>query len=203
MTTKINRQKQKPKNRGISWSLQQKPILRAGWSADADAMGAFFNEELSFPPVHANFASSQEQLIRFSKNVHDNVHGNIYLDPVRNFYYIFFLILSNFGHKHSVNVSEEIMILCYCIVLYCSSSLWSLLTLSSFRGKLTLSFYFYILFLKNIFFELFSYLQWLLQLFYVVNDQICFSYYRLRDLKQLGKFPRGKKREAIGVNGGI
>ncbi|KAH9790634.1 HD domain-containing protein [Citrus sinensis] len=49
----------------------------------ADAMGAFFNEELSFPPVHANFASSQEQLIRFSKNVHDNVHGNIYLDPVR------------------------------------------------------------------------------------------------------------------------
>lgn len=58
-------------------------------------------------------------------------------------------------------------------------------------------------FLKNIFFELFSYLQWLLQLFYVVNDQICFSYYRLRDLKQLGKFPRGKKREAIGVNGGI
>ncbi|KAH9742153.1 HD domain-containing protein [Citrus sinensis] len=46
-------------------------------------MGAFFNEELSFPPVHANFASSQEQLIRFSKNVHDNVHGNIYLDPVR------------------------------------------------------------------------------------------------------------------------
>lgn len=115
----------------------------------------------------------------------------------------FFLILSNFGHKHSVNVSEEIMILCYCIVLYCSSSLWSLLTLSSFRGKLTLSFYFYILFLKNIFFELFSYLQWLLQLFYVVNDQICFSYYRLRDLKQLGKFPREKKREAIGVNGGI
>ncbi|KAK9221384.1 hypothetical protein WN944_009810 [Citrus x changshan-huyou] len=46
-------------------------------------MGAFFNEELSFPPVHANFASSQEQLIRFSKNVYDNVHGNIYLDPVR------------------------------------------------------------------------------------------------------------------------
>ncbi|KAH9790648.1 HD domain-containing protein [Citrus sinensis] len=45
-------------------------------------MGAFFNEELSFPPVHANFASSQEQLIRFSKNVHDNVHGNIYLDPL-------------------------------------------------------------------------------------------------------------------------
>lgn len=61
----------------------------------------------------------------------------------------------------------------------------------------------YFVFKKNIFFELFSYLQWLLQLFYVVNDQICFSYYRLRDLKQLGKFPREKKREAIGVNGGI
>lgn len=59
-------------------------------------MGAFFNEELSFPPVHANFASSQEQLIRFSKNVYDNVHGNIYLDPVRNFNYIFFSYIKQF-----------------------------------------------------------------------------------------------------------
>ncbi|XP_057984214.1 uncharacterized protein LOC131168637 [Malania oleifera] len=42
-------------------------------------MGAFCNDDLSFPPLYS-FASSQD--LRFSKHVHDNVHGNIYLDPL-------------------------------------------------------------------------------------------------------------------------
>uniref|UniRef100_A0A9I9CXZ1 HD domain-containing protein n=1 Tax=Cucumis melo TaxID=3656 RepID=A0A9I9CXZ1_CUCME len=42
-------------------------------------MGASLNDELLLPPVR-NFNSSLD--IRFSKHVHDNVHGNIYLDPL-------------------------------------------------------------------------------------------------------------------------
>ncbi|XP_006338552.1 deoxynucleoside triphosphate triphosphohydrolase SAMHD1-like [Solanum tuberosum] len=42
-------------------------------------MGAFSNEELSFSS-NFNFASSQD--LRFSKQIHDNVHGNIYIDPL-------------------------------------------------------------------------------------------------------------------------
>ncbi|KAL3833162.1 hypothetical protein ACJIZ3_007898 [Penstemon smallii] len=42
-------------------------------------MGAFYNEELTFSSNYS-FASSQD--LRFSKHVHDNVHGNIYLDPL-------------------------------------------------------------------------------------------------------------------------
>lgn len=39
-------------------------------------MGAYSNEELPLPPV-SDFSNT-----RLSKHVHDNVHGNIYLDPV-------------------------------------------------------------------------------------------------------------------------
>lgn len=42
-------------------------------------MGAFSNEELSFSS-NFNFASFQD--LRFSKQIHDNVHGNVYIDPV-------------------------------------------------------------------------------------------------------------------------
>ena len=46
-------------------------------------MGASVIDELSLAPVH-NFNSSFQDL-RCSKHVHDNVHGNIYLDPVTCF----------------------------------------------------------------------------------------------------------------------
>lgn len=39
-------------------------------------MGAYSNEELPLPPV-SDFSNT-----RLSKHVHDNVHGNIYLDPL-------------------------------------------------------------------------------------------------------------------------
>ncbi|KAL3624241.1 hypothetical protein CASFOL_033057 [Castilleja foliolosa] len=42
-------------------------------------MGAFCEDVLSFPSNYS-FASSQD--LRFSKHVHDNVHGSIYLDPI-------------------------------------------------------------------------------------------------------------------------
>ncbi|KAM7506629.1 hypothetical protein LguiA_017082 [Lonicera macranthoides] len=42
-------------------------------------MGAYCNGDLSFSPSY-NYASSHD--LRFSKHVHDNVHGNIYLDPL-------------------------------------------------------------------------------------------------------------------------
>ncbi|KAH7852346.1 hypothetical protein Vadar_023735 [Vaccinium darrowii] len=42
-------------------------------------MGAYCNDDLNFSSNYA-FASSQD--LRFSKHVHDNVHGNIYLDPL-------------------------------------------------------------------------------------------------------------------------
>ncbi|XP_058180376.1 uncharacterized protein LOC131298892 [Rhododendron vialii] len=41
-------------------------------------MGAYCNDDLTLSPKYT-FASSQD--LRFSKHVHDNVHGNIYLDP--------------------------------------------------------------------------------------------------------------------------
>ncbi|KAL6994326.1 hypothetical protein U1Q18_012433, partial [Sarracenia purpurea var. burkii] len=44
-----------------------------------ESMGAYCNDSLTFSPNHT-FASSQN--LRFSKHVHDNVHGNIYLDPL-------------------------------------------------------------------------------------------------------------------------
>ncbi|PKI18447.1 hypothetical protein CRG98_049279, partial [Punica granatum] len=44
-------------------------------------MGAYCNEDLCLP-LHS-FASPQQDL-RLSKHVHDNVHGNIYLDPVHS-----------------------------------------------------------------------------------------------------------------------
>ncbi|KAJ0113108.1 hypothetical protein Patl1_02729 [Pistacia atlantica] len=43
-------------------------------------MGAICHEDLSLSPRRTNFASCQD--LRFSKHVHDNVHGNIYLDPL-------------------------------------------------------------------------------------------------------------------------
>lgn len=42
-------------------------------------MGAYCNEEFSLSPVYSSISS---QDIRLSKHVHDNVHGNIYLDPL-------------------------------------------------------------------------------------------------------------------------
>ncbi|GFQ01755.1 deoxynucleoside triphosphate triphosphohydrolase samhd1 [Phtheirospermum japonicum] len=42
-------------------------------------MGALCDDVLSFPSNYS-FASSQD--LRFSKHVHDNVHGSIYLDPI-------------------------------------------------------------------------------------------------------------------------
>uniref|UniRef100_A0A2N9EDD7 HD domain-containing protein n=1 Tax=Fagus sylvatica TaxID=28930 RepID=A0A2N9EDD7_FAGSY len=42
-------------------------------------MGAYCNDDLCLAPMHT-FASSQD--LRLSKHVHDNVHGNIYLDPL-------------------------------------------------------------------------------------------------------------------------
>ncbi|KAM3761479.1 hypothetical protein ACB098_01G271200 [Castanea mollissima] len=42
-------------------------------------MGAYSNDGLSLSPIYS-FASSQD--LRLSKHVHDNVHGNIYLDPL-------------------------------------------------------------------------------------------------------------------------
>lgn len=46
-------------------------------------MGASLNDELLLAPVR-NLNSSQD--LRCSKHVHDNVHGNIYLDPVTYFW---------------------------------------------------------------------------------------------------------------------
>lgn len=42
-------------------------------------MGAYRENDLSFTPLNS-FSSSQD--LRFSKHIHDNVHGNIYLDPL-------------------------------------------------------------------------------------------------------------------------
>jgi len=42
-------------------------------------MGAYCNVDVSLPPFYG-VASSQDP--RFCKHVHDNVHGNIYIDPV-------------------------------------------------------------------------------------------------------------------------
>ncbi|XP_034706607.1 deoxynucleoside triphosphate triphosphohydrolase SAMHD1 homolog [Vitis riparia] len=42
-------------------------------------MGAHCNGDVSLPSIHS-FACSQD--FRFSKHIHDNVHGNIYLDPL-------------------------------------------------------------------------------------------------------------------------
>lgn len=42
-------------------------------------MGAYCNDDLCLAPMYT-FASSQD--LRLSKHVHDNVHGNIYLDPL-------------------------------------------------------------------------------------------------------------------------
>ncbi|KAL2523352.1 HD domain-containing metal-dependent phosphohydrolase family protein [Forsythia ovata] len=44
-----------------------------------ESMGRFCNEDLSFS-LNNNLSSSQD--VRLSKHVHDNVHGNIYLDPL-------------------------------------------------------------------------------------------------------------------------
>ncbi|KAK2661798.1 hypothetical protein Ddye_000372 [Dipteronia dyeriana] len=43
-------------------------------------MGAFCKEDACFSPLDAGFTSSQQ--LRFSKHVHGNVHGNIYLDSL-------------------------------------------------------------------------------------------------------------------------
>ncbi|KAA8548091.1 hypothetical protein F0562_004648 [Nyssa sinensis] len=43
------------------------------------SMGAYYNDDLTFSS-NFNFASSHD--LRLSKHVHDNVHGNIYLDPL-------------------------------------------------------------------------------------------------------------------------
>ncbi|KAJ7970864.1 deoxynucleoside triphosphate triphosphohydrolase SAMHD1-like [Quillaja saponaria] len=42
-------------------------------------MGAYCNGDVSLAPIH-NFDSTRD--FRLSKHVHDNVHGNIYLDPL-------------------------------------------------------------------------------------------------------------------------
>ncbi|XP_062152541.1 uncharacterized protein LOC133860899 [Alnus glutinosa] len=42
-------------------------------------MGAYCDDDLCLSPMYS-FASSQD--LRLSKHVHDNVHGNIYLDPL-------------------------------------------------------------------------------------------------------------------------
>jgi hypothetical protein len=52
------------------------------------AMGAYCSDDVFLSPMHS-FASSQD--IRLSKHVHDNVHGNIYLDPVFFIYSSLFL----------------------------------------------------------------------------------------------------------------
>ncbi|CAJ1946759.1 unnamed protein product [Sphenostylis stenocarpa] len=43
-------------------------------------MGVFSNVDVSMPPSYDDFVSGQDP--RFCKHVHDNVHGNIYLDPL-------------------------------------------------------------------------------------------------------------------------
>ncbi|XP_023634765.1 deoxynucleoside triphosphate triphosphohydrolase SAMHD1 homolog [Capsella rubella] len=43
-------------------------------------MGAYCNEDLGSLPVYSSGAPTNE--LRFSKHVYDNVHGNIYLDPL-------------------------------------------------------------------------------------------------------------------------
>ncbi|KAL8471359.1 hypothetical protein ACS0TY_028228 [Phlomoides rotata] len=48
-------------------------------SAERGRMGAFCDDDLAFSSNY-NFGCSQD--LRFSKHVHDNVHGNIYLDPI-------------------------------------------------------------------------------------------------------------------------
>ncbi|XP_022884046.1 deoxynucleoside triphosphate triphosphohydrolase SAMHD1 homolog isoform X2 [Olea europaea var. sylvestris] len=61
-----------PRNRDLKPRiLSRKPGVRE--TKAEESMGEFCNEEL-------NFASSQG--VRFFKHVHDNVHGNIYLDPL-------------------------------------------------------------------------------------------------------------------------
>lgn len=45
----------------------------------ANRMGAYCNDDLNWPQSYS-FASAQD--LRFSKHVHDNVHGNIYLNPL-------------------------------------------------------------------------------------------------------------------------
>jgi len=48
-----------------------------------EEMGAYCNVDVSLPPSHG-VVSGQDP--RFCKHVHDNVHGNIYLDPVISFH---------------------------------------------------------------------------------------------------------------------
>lgn len=42
-------------------------------------MGAYCNDDLNMPVYSAGAPTNE---LRFSKHVYDNVHGNIYLDPV-------------------------------------------------------------------------------------------------------------------------
>ena len=65
-------------------------------------MGAYCNDGLSLSPIYS-FASSQD--LRLSKHVHDNVHGNIYIDPVSIFIYLFPFSLS-------LSLSLEKSVLC-------------------------------------------------------------------------------------------
>uniref|UniRef100_M0ZIA0 Metal-dependent phosphohydrolase HD domain-containing protein n=1 Tax=Solanum tuberosum TaxID=4113 RepID=M0ZIA0_SOLTU len=63
-------------------------------------MGAFSNEELSFSS-NFNFASSQD--LRFSKQIHDNVHGNIYIDPL----YLKFIDTEQFQRQVSLSCTSS------------------------------------------------------------------------------------------------
>lgn len=48
-------------------------------------MGAYCNDDLNMPVYSAGAPTNE---LRFSKHVYDNVHGNIYLDPVILLFYL-------------------------------------------------------------------------------------------------------------------
>ena len=57
-------------------------------------MGAYQNGDASSLSPLSDFDFSSSRALRFSKHVHDNVHGNIFLDPVFLFLTLFILFYS-------------------------------------------------------------------------------------------------------------
>lgn len=85
-------------------------------------MGAYCNGNVSLSPSY-DVASAQDP--RFCKHVHDNVHGNIYLDSVifinHSIFSFFFRILLSFSYKESEYADSLLFIFfCNCSVLQLS-----------------------------------------------------------------------------------
>lgn len=136
-------------------------------------MGAYCNGNVSLSPSY-DVASAQDP--RFCKHVHDNVHGNIYLDSVifinHSIFSFFFRILLSFSYKESEYADSLLFIFfCNCSVL-----------------QLSLKFIDTEQFQRHVWNFLFFFCSVWLFVNCVVFSFVFFCLYcRLRELKQLGE----------------